>query len=151
MDVEPALCRRETKKIDSMIDRKIRDGLAAWVEEKGYREGGLLPSDLARRLDVEPEQLSAFFSLYMGCSFKEWRKRLRIKDAQKMLLEKPSLPVSRVGYTVGISDHSDFRRQFTDVTGCTPSEWRSINRGVLGWLRLLFGKIKVAVGNRIRL
>lgn len=134
-----------------MVDRKIHDRLAAWVEEKGYRESGVLPSDLARRLDVEPEQLSAFFSLHMGCSFKEWRKRLRIKDAQKMLLENPSLPVSSIARAVGINDHSDFRRQFKDVTGCTPSEWRSVNRCAIRWFRLFFGKVKVAVRDRVRL
>ena len=134
-----------------MVDRRIHDGLTAWIEERGYRESGVLPSDLARRLDVEPEQLSAFFSLYVGCSFKEWRKRMRIKDAQSMLLENPSWPISRVGHAVGIEDYSDFHRQFKDVAGCSPSEWRSINRGVVRWLRLFFGKIKVVPRDRIRL
>ena len=46
-----------------MIDRKIHDGLTAWVEEGGYRESGVLPSDLARMLGVEQEQFSAYFSL----------------------------------------------------------------------------------------
>ena len=49
---------------------------------------------------------------------------MRIEDAKRLLMEQPEIPVRHIGYIIGFSDKSNFRRQFKEVVGCTPSEWR---------------------------
>ena len=42
-------------------------------------------------------------------------------------MEQPETPVRHIGYIIGFSDKSNFRRQFREVVGCTPTEWRRKN------------------------
>ena len=45
-----------------------------------------------------------------------------------LLLAYPGLPVSLVGEMVGIADKSNFKRQFADLAGMSPREWRERHR-----------------------
>ena len=51
------------------------------------------------------------------------RKVLRIEDAKKLLSET-DIPISNISKMVGFNDKSDFRKQFREMLGYTPSEWR---------------------------
>lgn len=83
---------------------------------------------VADDIGVSQEQLSWFFRQYAGTSFLQWRKRLRIRDAKKLLSRKNPLPVTKVGEMVGIPDKSNFRNQFEAFTGMTPAQWRDSHR-----------------------
>ncbi len=79
---------------------------------------------VAEALDICHEQLSAYFILRFGQHFLRWRKEVRIEEAAKLLLSDRDIPTAIIGEAVGISDKSNFRKQFKQVKGCTPSEWR---------------------------
>lgn len=97
------------------IDRWAIDN--KWAEDKTMAE-------VADELKVKRQELSLFFRVKYGQSFRQWRKTRRIEEAKKMLLEKKDIPASVIGEAVGIEDKSNFRRQFKEITGCTPTEWR---------------------------
>ena len=80
---------------------------------------------VADELGVSKEQLSFYFSNRIHRRFDTWRMELRIEEAKILLVDFPDVPASAVGAMVGIPDKSNFRRQFYEQTGFTPSEWRA--------------------------
>ena len=105
------------------IDPKIKHIMDQWVEDKGWTEN-LNFDQVAARLGVRKMQISLYTHSVYGLSFPGWRKELRIKEAMRLLLEDKSIPTTLIGEAVGISDKSNFRRQFKEIAGCTPLEWR---------------------------
>ena len=59
-----------------------------------------------------------------GEDFRTYRSRLRIHDAQQMMLEEPETPVSALAMRVGFRDRSNFNNQFKAIIGLTPAAWR---------------------------
>ena len=60
-----------------------------------------------------------------GKNFLQWRKEIRIDEAKRLLVKDKTIPTAIIGEEVGISDKSNFKRQFREITGCTPAQWRS--------------------------
>jgi len=106
------------------IDARITLALDRFIEEKGYRDEMDI-TETAAALGVSAQQLSYYFKHVVGKPFTQWRKEMRIEDA-KVLLKEPDLSISEIAGLVGIPDKSNFRKRFSDVTGCTPKEWRKM-------------------------
>ena len=51
-------------------------------------------------------------------------RRMRIEQAQVMLLHEPGRPVASVGFACGFESESGFHRAFRTATGMTPGEYR---------------------------
>ena len=97
--------------------------LDKWIREKRWAED-LTMQEIADDLQISREDLSLFFRIQPGKNFLKWRKERRIEEAKKLLLEDRDIPTLIIGEAVGICDKSNFRRQFKEITGCTPAEWR---------------------------
>ena len=97
--------------------------LDKWIIEKRWAED-LTMQEIADELQISREELSLFFRIQTGKSFLKWRKERRIEEAKKLLIEDRSIPTLIIGEAVGICDKSNFRRQFKEITGYTPAEWR---------------------------
>lgn len=95
-----------------------------WTREKRWVENQNM-DEIAAELGIRKEQLSLYFRKHFGTSFIKWRRDLRIREAQRLLLEDKKIPTAVIGESVGIYDKSYFRRQFKEVTGLTPAAWRS--------------------------
>lgn len=80
--------------------------------------------EAAEELGLETAQLSFYFRFHKHTEFRIWRKEMRIRYACRLMKERPDLPVSTIGEYVGIPDRSNFRREFYEVCGMFPSEWR---------------------------
>ena len=100
----------------SVLDTDTILKLDKWIREKRWAED-LTMQDIA-------DELSLFFRIQTGKNFLKWRKERRIEEAKKLLLEDRDIPTLIIGEAVGICDKSNFRRQFKEITGCTPAEWR---------------------------
>ena len=110
------------------LDERIGTAVAAWVQDKGYVKSLVTLEEIAQDVGVPSDQLSAYIRLHEQCHVLAWRKRLRIAEAMDLLLAYPGLPVSLVGEMVGIADKSNFKRQFADLAGMSPREWRERHR-----------------------
>lgn len=97
--------------------------LDRWIREKRWAED-LTMQEIADELQIGREELSLFFRIQTGKNFLKWRKERRIEEAKKLLLEDRDIPTLIIGEAVGICDKSNFRRQFKEITGFTPAEWR---------------------------
>ena len=101
------------------LDRLVRK----WVDEKGYRQPDHSISETAQRMGTNSVSLYRY-CISLGTDFRSWRTRLRILDAQELLLAEPDTPVSLIARRVGIVDRSNFNRLFRAQTGLTPDQWR---------------------------
>ena len=94
-----------------------------WILENRWNEDKSM-QEVARDMGISHEQLSLYFRLFWGKAFLQWRKERRIEEAKRLLLEDRHTSSLFIAESVGIGDKSNFRRQFKEVAGCTPAEWR---------------------------
>ena len=94
------------------------------MEDKGYCVSDLSMSKLCNNLGISKYELSWVCKSVYGENFLTLRKRMRILEAQKLLVENPDTPFVYIGERVGIPDRTNFRRQFFEITGQAPGEYR---------------------------
>jgi len=100
------------------------EAIDEWVERKGYLKEMSTLDEVSKDIGVSKEKLSDYFRVVLRKPFLSWRKELRILESKKLLLLYPDLSLSVIGIMVGIDDKSNFRRQFYDVVGLWPTEYR---------------------------
>lgn len=146
---KPNLMRTKRKKYKSIFSRlfsgtahlparktlQIADAhteirLEKWVGERKYTNPDCTLEDVAEDIGVSPLQLAYYFRIVLRQSFQTWRKEKRIRDAQVLIAQNPEMSIAAIGYSVGITDKSNFRRQFLEVTGLTPMEYRKEIMGI---------------------
>lgn len=104
-------------------DNDLGSKINQWIGNRKYINSCTLDS-LAADLYTNRTYLSRYINTTMDCNFKTWISSLRIEDAKKLLIETPEIPAASVGELVGISDKSSFFRQFLNITGITPRDYR---------------------------
>lgn len=113
----PATYRSEEKR------RLAIAAIGRWIKDRRWTEDATL-DEVAESLGIDKEYLSRIFRARFGKSFLQWRKHMRIDEAKRLLIKDSKIPTALVGEAVGINDKSNFKRQFRDLTGCTPAQWR---------------------------
>ena len=103
--------------------RRAQAAIKQWIKEKRWTEDATL-SEVAQSLGIDKDYLSKYFRRRYGKSFLQWRKEVRIKEARHLLAKDKRMPTALLGESVGINDKSNFKRQFRDLNGCTPAQWR---------------------------
>lgn len=97
--------------------------VAKWTLRKGYLRPATTLSDVADELGTTPEMLSDYFLKYRKMPFLKWRKLRRMEYARRLLGKDPGMSLSELGAAAGVPDRSDFRRQFIEVFGVSPSDY----------------------------
>jgi AraC-like DNA-binding protein len=88
-----------------------------------HRADDIKLADVARVTHVSTFYLCKIFKKATGLTFIEYRNRLRIESAKKMLLN-PNLNVSEIAYSVGFQSLTQFNRLFRRVVGMAPTRFR---------------------------
>ena len=109
---------------DSLINSKIIRSLERWVLDRKFCEDYDDLEAIASDMDISAQQLGFFCTSVLGERFFSWRKGLRMRYAAFLLSIDNETPTSSVGRMVGVSDKSDFRRQFMEYFKVTPDQWR---------------------------
>lgn len=102
----------------------LKDAVCKWVEEKGFLQPGLTLESLSKELMTNQNYLSKYINLTYGQNFKSWINSLRIGEAQQILISAKDISLSEIPDMVGIPSRSTFYRQFMNVTGMSPVEYR---------------------------
>ena len=103
-----------------------RATLEAWLaKEKPYLNPDFQLMDLRQVLPLNRTYLSQLINAQYGCSFYQWVNDLRIKEAKRLMTEQPEMTIEEVSKQCGFSYRRNFSRTFGEITGMTPSEWRS--------------------------
>ena len=113
------------------LKEEVVASMDKWFKDKGYCQSDQNMGDVAERFGISKEELSWYCHAIYGCGFLSIRKELRIYEAKRIIEENPFLPLNTIGEMVGITDKTNFRRQFYEVTGETPQECR--DRVKSGW------------------
>jgi len=70
---------------------------------------------------------SRLFKQYTGSTYYDYLTKTRIEMAEKYLIE-PEISITEVAMRSGFNSLSTFNRVFKSLKGCTPSEYKGLNR-----------------------
>ena len=80
-------------------------------------------ADVANEIHLNASYLSTLFKQVTGVSFKEYLNKIRIEEAQRLLLNT-DYPIMHIAISCGFSDQSYFTKVFKKHTGLTPKQYR---------------------------
>ena len=106
----------EKGKITNMIARSI-DYISKYYMED-IRIG-----DLAKASHISETHFRRVFTSYMHMSPLEYINKVRIQTACE-ILKKTDEPISDIAYKCGFTTNSTFNRNFRQLMGMSPAEWR---------------------------
>lgn len=101
----------------------LEKNLEQWIERRGYVDNDLVSEDLAKQLGVSIVVFRSYFKEKKNTDFRQWRLKLRIDYACKIIREHPDYSYDAVADIVGIGDRSNFTKAFKRIMGITPREY----------------------------
>lgn len=119
-----AVARPNTGEVEFLVQRAME-----FFETRYNRRVGL--KECAAWLGVGASTLSRQFMRSCGQSIPRYLAGVRIRNAQAMLAET-SLPILDVALECGYGEAAWFSRQFSDLVGMSPSQWRTQARRTPG-------------------
>ena len=93
-------------------------------EEELFKQPDLRVTDIATRLATNRTYISAIIKSLSGDSFSNLINSYRIRYAQKLMTEHPEMSITEIAAESGFSSRSAFYRNFKDITGQSPAEWK---------------------------
>lgn len=119
----------EPKETEEEKESDIHIGLRQWIEQKGYLQPDITLAGLARELNTNTKYLSNHINSAYGLNFRSWINSLRIGESMRLIDTCNNLLLDDIAERTGISSRSTFYRQFYNVTGMTPTEYRQRQMG----------------------
>ena len=121
----PAINLNEESGKKNMFDTsELEEKITQWVAEKRFIQNGITLEMLSVELGTNHSYLSRYINTGKNQNFKVWISSLRIKESKRLLIEKPNVPIASIAEEVGIGGKGSFFRQFMNITGMTPGEYR---------------------------
>lgn len=119
--LRPSIC---TVAGTSPQKEQIRRSIVNWILYREYWDQNDSLDAFSDRTGIPREEITSFLFNHTGHRYLSIRRELRICDAKTMMLERPELPINEVARMVGISDKSNFRKDFTETVGYKPTLWK---------------------------
>ena len=110
---------------DGIADSLMQRIETLMEEQRLYLNSDLKMGDVAAKLGVHQNEVSACINSCKGYSFSQFVNIYRVFYAQLQLREHPDKKMSQVGLESGFANDTTFYRVFKTITGLTPSEWLS--------------------------
>lgn len=96
-------------------------------QEQLYLDSDLKLADLATRLGINRNAVSACINSQRGCSFSQFIINYRVEHAKALLRRQPDMKMAEAWMQSGFATESSFFRAFKAATGKTPAEWKAGN------------------------
>ena len=114
------------------VDPELSERLKSLLETgEVLREEGLTIRSLAERLGAQEHKVRQLINAQLGFkNFNAFLNRFRVEAAEKQLADpaKAHLGVAEIADGVGYRSLATFNRAFKEVTGRTPTEYRTARR-----------------------
>lgn len=110
--------------LPSQRTEEIGQAIALWCDGGGFRERETNMITLARYIKASRVELTAYFEFSLHTTFRIWLSDIRLKEAQRLMLEHPEYGNDKISIGCGFSSRSQLYRIFSDKLGMTPGEWR---------------------------
>ena len=117
-----ACVHQEDRELGYRFRREIWIALD-YVEDCIAESRPLRVADLARKLDMSPNHLTAIFRKDAGYPPLEYFQRRRIHHAGRLLLN-PQTSVTDISYSLGFADTAHLSRAFKQFHGISPRDYR---------------------------
>jgi AraC-like DNA-binding protein len=121
--VEPPVASEENTLSNGKSD--LGNKLEALMEEKQlFRNKDLRIADVATELCTNTTYLSTCLNGELNTTFPAFVTNYRIRFAQELMRENPTMRLSQVAEESGFANEKTFLRSFKAICGVTPSEWK---------------------------
>jgi len=95
------------------------------IEDKVFQDTELSLAGLAKQIGVPKHHLTQLLNLRMKKTFNQYINGLRIEYACELLEQEPNeYSIEGLAYKCGFNSKVSFNRNFKNITGITPSEYR---------------------------
>ena len=114
-----------TEDFPSNAKQSLGDKLKALMEKKQiFKNKDLRIADVATELYTNATYLSTYLNGEMNTTFPAFVTGYRIRYAQELMRNNPTMRLSQVAEESGFANERTFLRTFKAVCGVTPSEWK---------------------------
>ncbi len=120
--------RYKKNRLDNSTELKILDSIIIYIETKElFRNDELRLSDLARETGYASNTISMVLNIHQQENFYQFINRYRIEAAKRALSDsqRSSESILEIAFNSGFRSKSTFNTVFRDLTGNTPSQYRS--------------------------
>lgn len=123
------LLRKKSKDFDDAIQQKLHENadrvITFMEEEKPYLNPNFSKTDLSLKLQLTNQELSDVFDFVIHEKFTDYKNRLRVSYAKKMIEDGNSslMSMEGIGKSAGFAYRSTFYSLFKKETGLTPVEY----------------------------
>lgn len=95
--------------------------------EEPYKQNQLSLNDVAEKLNIPSHNLSQVLNVYLETNFYNYINKFRVEEVKRMLNNKKFEHYSLLGiaHEAGFNSKSAFNRIFKNVTGQTPTQYKS--------------------------
>lgn len=107
------------------VDTKKSKLVQLMKVERLYQQEGLNLAILAEAVGLSSHQLSELINTEFGVSFSKFVRQHRVEEAVNLLKAEPNASVLSISMQVGFRSPSNFYAAFKEITGHSPSHYRS--------------------------
>lgn len=113
-------------------EESIRRCIVEWIVFREYWDKDDSLEKISSRHGIPYDEAVCFLHERIGERFLSMRKELRLHDAQELIMERPDMSVYDIADIVGITDKSNFRREFAAMNGLNPNDWKEVQQKKTG-------------------
>ena len=103
---------------------RVSKAVASWLEQEGHLRQGITQPIAASEMGV-PKYLFTEWLSDQNTNYNEWLAKLRIKEAQRILVAKPDWSNETIAEHCGFKNRAHFQNKFKEITGKTPTDWQN--------------------------
>ena len=107
------------------LQQVIQNKEERWCQQGGYRTPGVTIEQTAHAMGTNRSYLSRYLNEVRHMTFYEWVARMRIGEAQSIMLQDRDATIEQVATRVGFSSLSTFSSTFKKLVGESPVKWRN--------------------------
>jgi len=96
--------------------------------EKIFTDPDINLTELSKRLNITPHQLSQFINKHLNMRFNHFVNIYRIEEAKNILANHPDANIISIAFHVGFNSKSTFNKLFKLYTGQTPSDYKALHK-----------------------
>ena len=101
---------------------------ALMEERKLFLSSELKLSDVAGELGTSRSAVTNSIRAACGCTFPNFVNAYRVDYVKQLMLANPEAKISTLYLEAGFANETSFFRTFKEISGMTPTEWRTANQ-----------------------
>lgn len=93
-----------------------------YMDQNYYKK--ITVNDIALKCSMSPSQLARDFKKYTGLSIHSYLLKIRVKQAESLLVKDTTIPLEKIAISCGFTDASHLYKKIKEATGMSPGQFR---------------------------